>query len=207
MQESLLGVQPIPSSWGRWCWVRLAPWCCTRRAETPQTATYDTGSSVCSLACGESEAWHWWQNLYRLAGWGEEERRALQLIYFWHKTSEKVFLHLSTPHFFLSCSPPSSYPPVPGRWWWWEPQRCSQRRRGRQRSTPRKRWTFPSCNLGSGPDSHRWSPLSASTPWKSKREKKKLNQQVFKHFKISLHWAYHNSYTCKVNTLLSQRKY
>lgn len=62
----------VPSSWGRWCWVRSGPWCCTQREATPQTATCDTGSSACSSACGESEVWRWWRNLYKLSVNGGE---------------------------------------------------------------------------------------------------------------------------------------
>ncbi len=75
-------------------------------------------------------------------------------------------INLQIPHSFRGCSPPSSCLLAPEKWWWWELQRCSRRRRGRQRSTPRKRWTFPSGTPGSGPGPHKWSPLSASTRWK-----------------------------------------
>lgn len=97
----------------------------------------------------------------------------------------KMFPDFSSLHSFLNCSPPSFYPLVPGKWWWWEPQRCSQRRKGRQRSTPRKRWTFPSCNLGSGLGSQRWNPLSVLTPCRRTRQ----GQRKF--IKISLKtWNY-----------------
>lgn len=67
----------VPSSWGRWCWAQSEPWCCTRRAEKLQIATCDTGSWVYSSACGESEAWRWWRNLYRLSVGGKETRVTL----------------------------------------------------------------------------------------------------------------------------------
>ena len=72
------------------------------------------------------------------------------------------------PHSFPGCTPPSSYPPVPGRWWWWEPRRCWRRRRERRQSRWRRRWTSPSCCRGSGlcpPLSH---PPSAAEPWKKR---------------------------------------
>lgn len=69
------------------------------------------------------------------------------------------------PRSFLNCSPPSFCPLAPGRWWWSEPRRCWRRRKGRRQSTPRKRWTSPSCSLGSDPGSHKSRRPNASAPW------------------------------------------
>lgn len=74
----------------------------------------------------------------------------------------------SSPRSFLNCSPPSSCLLAPGRWWWWEPRRCWRRRKGRRQSTPRKRWTSPSCSLGSDPGSRRSHRLNASAPWRQR---------------------------------------
>lgn len=74
--------------------------------------------------------------------------------------------NLFSPHSFPNCSPPSFCLLAPERWWWWEPRRCWRRRRGRPRSTPRKRWTSPSGTPGWGPGSHRSHRLNASAPCK-----------------------------------------
>ena len=78
--------------------------------------------------------------------------------------SRHLQIFLSSPHFFLNYSPPSSYLLALGKWWWLEPRICWRRRRGRPRSTPRKRWTFPSGTPGSGPGSHKSHPLNVSAP-------------------------------------------
>lgn len=78
----------------------------------------------------------------------------------------------SSPHSFLNCSPPSSCPLAPGRWWWWEPRRCWQRRKGRRRSTPRKRWTSPSCSPGWDPGSRRSRRPNALAPWWQRRKRR-----------------------------------
>lgn len=80
------------------------------------------------------------------------------------KSSILSMLKKPLPHFFLNYIPPSSYLPAPERWWWSEPRKCWRRRRGRPRSTPRKRWTFPSGIPGLGPGSHKSHRLNVSAP-------------------------------------------
>lgn len=100
------------------------------------------------------------------------------------KITTTVFVYLSrfppptlrthprlSPRSFPNCSPPSSCLLAPERWWWWEPRRCWRRRRGRPRSTPRKRWTSPSGILGSDPGSRKSHLLNVSAPceWQDRR--------------------------------------
>lgn len=80
-------------------------------------------------------------------------------------------LCMLSPRSFPNYSPPSSCLLAPEKWWWWEPRRCWRRRRGRPRSTPRRRWTSPSGSLGSDPDSRKSHPLNVSAPceWQDRR--------------------------------------
>ncbi len=156
-------------------------------AATPQTPTSGIGSSACSEACGVSEAWHWWQSLYRLSAKSKPSSYSPPSSCFpitLPKLFISILLHLhkpSSPRSFLNCSPPSSCPLAPGRWWWWEPRRCWRRRRGRPRSTPRKRWTSPSGTPGSGPGSHKSHPLNASAPCRGREGNRGGLQVVRKH--------------------------
>ena len=164
--RSLMSSSSSPSSSGQWCWERSWPGQCTQTRGTPQSARDGTGTCGGSAACSGSGAWRRLQSLCTPSEIQERERERVEYIGVMATVLNRK--NLSSPRSSPGCTPPSSYPPAPGRWWWWEPRRCWRRRKGRRQSRWRRRWTSPSCCRGSVLCPPRSRPLNAAGPWENR---------------------------------------